>query len=312
MLFRQIIHEDLGCASYLVGDVGAGVAAVVDPQWDIEPYLRLSRLHGVRDRARARDPQPRRPRLRPRPPRPRHRRDDPRPRAGRGRVPARGLRRRLDAAPGRRSRSRRCTRRATGPSTPPSCCATAAAAPSPGAVLTGDSLFVGDVARPDLAVEPRGGRGARSTAPCTSASSPSRTASRSGPGTSAARSAAAPASTTRPPRRSASSASTTAPCASPPIDDFVADAVGSLGDRPPNVEHVVALNRGPLIEELGTPTPLTPARGRGRDRRGRDARRRPHQRAVRRGPHPRRDQRLRLRHRLRAPRSPASSPPTSS
>ncbi len=48
MLFRQIIHEDLGCASYLVGDSGAGVAAVVDPQWDIDPYLNLARLHGVR------------------------------------------------------------------------------------------------------------------------------------------------------------------------------------------------------------------------------------------------------------------------
>ena len=47
MLFRQLIHEDLGCASYLVGD-RRGVAAVVDPQWDIDPYLRLSRLHGVR------------------------------------------------------------------------------------------------------------------------------------------------------------------------------------------------------------------------------------------------------------------------
>src|SRR6476620_6842923 len=48
MLFRQIIHEDLGCASYLVGDTASGVAAVVDPQWDIEPYLDLARLHGVR------------------------------------------------------------------------------------------------------------------------------------------------------------------------------------------------------------------------------------------------------------------------
>src|SRR6266513_1534783 len=48
MLFRQIVHEDLGCASYLVGDPSAGVAAVVDPQWDIDPYLHLSRLHGVR------------------------------------------------------------------------------------------------------------------------------------------------------------------------------------------------------------------------------------------------------------------------
>jgi len=41
-------------------------------------------------------------------------------------------------------------------------------------------------------------------------------------------------------------------------DEFVADAVGSLGDRPPNVEHVVGLNRGPLVEELGAPTPLSP------------------------------------------------------
>ena len=48
MLFRQIIHEDLGCASYLVGDTASGVAAVVDPQWDIDPYLHLARLHGVR------------------------------------------------------------------------------------------------------------------------------------------------------------------------------------------------------------------------------------------------------------------------
>ena len=48
MLFRQILHEDLSCASYLVGDTSAGVAAVIDPQWSIEPYLRLSRLHGVR------------------------------------------------------------------------------------------------------------------------------------------------------------------------------------------------------------------------------------------------------------------------
>ena len=48
MLFRQVVHEDLGCGSYLVGDEHAGVGVVVDPQWDIDPYLRLSRLHGVR------------------------------------------------------------------------------------------------------------------------------------------------------------------------------------------------------------------------------------------------------------------------
>jgi rhodanese-related sulfurtransferase len=34
--------------------------------------------------------------------------------------------------------------------------------------------------------------------------------------------------------------------------------VATLGDPPPNVEHIVAINRGPLIEEMGTPMPLTP------------------------------------------------------
>src|ERR1700753_4076362 len=48
MLFRQIIHEDLGCASYLVADRESGVAVVIDPQWEVEPYRRLARLHGVR------------------------------------------------------------------------------------------------------------------------------------------------------------------------------------------------------------------------------------------------------------------------
>ena len=32
MIFRQITHEDLGCASYFIGDEHAGVAAVVDPK----------------------------------------------------------------------------------------------------------------------------------------------------------------------------------------------------------------------------------------------------------------------------------------
>src|SRR3954452_17715007 len=47
MIFRQITHDDLGCASYLVGDQDAGVAAVVDPKFDIEDYLALARYMGV-------------------------------------------------------------------------------------------------------------------------------------------------------------------------------------------------------------------------------------------------------------------------
>src|SRR3954452_25236808 len=47
MIFRQLTHDDLGCASYLIGDAGAGLAAVVDPKFDIDDYLRLARYLGV-------------------------------------------------------------------------------------------------------------------------------------------------------------------------------------------------------------------------------------------------------------------------
>jgi hydroxyacylglutathione hydrolase len=48
MIFRQLTHDDLGCASYLIGDEDAGVAAVVDPKFEIEEYLALARYMGVR------------------------------------------------------------------------------------------------------------------------------------------------------------------------------------------------------------------------------------------------------------------------
>jgi hydroxyacylglutathione hydrolase len=48
MIFRQVTHDDLGCASYLIGDEKAGVAAVVDPRFDIDEYLELARYLSVR------------------------------------------------------------------------------------------------------------------------------------------------------------------------------------------------------------------------------------------------------------------------
>jgi glyoxylase-like metal-dependent hydrolase (beta-lactamase superfamily II)/rhodanese-related sulfurtransferase len=47
VIFRQIIHDDLGCASYLIGDEKAGVAAVVDPRFEVDEYLALARYMGV-------------------------------------------------------------------------------------------------------------------------------------------------------------------------------------------------------------------------------------------------------------------------
>ena len=132
MLFRQIIHEDLGCASYLVGDTASGVAAVVDPQWDIDPYLHLARLHGVRIEHVLET----------------HNHADHV--SGHGRLaratgatihvhelaeaeyPHEAFADGWTLELGEGARSRRSTRPATGPSTPPSCCATPAAAATPG------------------------------------------------------------------------------------------------------------------------------------------------------------------------------------
>lgn len=47
MIFRQIIHDDLGCASYFIGDEKAGVAGVVDPRFETDDYLELARYMGV-------------------------------------------------------------------------------------------------------------------------------------------------------------------------------------------------------------------------------------------------------------------------
>jgi hydroxyacylglutathione hydrolase len=48
VLFRQFVDDDLGCASYLIGDEEAGVAAVVDPPYAIEPVLEEAERRGVR------------------------------------------------------------------------------------------------------------------------------------------------------------------------------------------------------------------------------------------------------------------------
>jgi rhodanese-related sulfurtransferase/glyoxylase-like metal-dependent hydrolase (beta-lactamase superfamily II) len=256
MLFRQIIHEDLGCASYLIGDVGSGVGAVIDPQWDIEPYLHLSRLHGVRIEhvlethnhadhvsghgrlARATGATIHIHRLAGAE-YPHHAFDD-------GWILDLGAVE-IEAVhtPGHRPEHSSFLLRDT------------ERASESVAVLTGDSLFVGDVARPDLAVEPTEGAhdlyrslherlfslppavevwpGHLGGSLCGGSTLDHRTSSTIG----------FEADHNRASRFTSA-------------DEFAADAVESLGDRPPNVEHVVELNRGPLVEDLGAPTPLSP------------------------------------------------------
>ena len=49
MIFQQIVNEDSGCLSYLIGCGEAGQAIVVDPGRDrVNEYLRLARKKGLR------------------------------------------------------------------------------------------------------------------------------------------------------------------------------------------------------------------------------------------------------------------------
>jgi glyoxylase-like metal-dependent hydrolase (beta-lactamase superfamily II)/rhodanese-related sulfurtransferase len=46
--FRQFVNDDLGCASYLIGDESSGEAVVVDPAYAIEQYLEEAEKRHVR------------------------------------------------------------------------------------------------------------------------------------------------------------------------------------------------------------------------------------------------------------------------
>ena len=48
MIFRQFLHDQRSCASYLIGCPSKGAAAVVDPQGDIDIYVDQAARHGLR------------------------------------------------------------------------------------------------------------------------------------------------------------------------------------------------------------------------------------------------------------------------
>jgi hydroxyacylglutathione hydrolase len=47
VLFRQVLHERASCASYIVGCPSHGVAAVIDAQPPVEQYLEVTHRHGL-------------------------------------------------------------------------------------------------------------------------------------------------------------------------------------------------------------------------------------------------------------------------
>jgi hydroxyacylglutathione hydrolase len=256
MIFRQLTHDDLGCASYLIGDADAGVAAVVDPRLDIDEYLRLARYLGVHIDHILET----------------HNHADHV--SGHGRlVAATGATIHIhrDALPdyehepfddGWELALGRLTVRAVHtPGHRPEHTAfvliDAGRSDEPWALLSGDSLFVGAIARPDLAVDKaEGARGIfRSlhervmTLPDTCEVWPGHLGGSlcGGPGMDLKVS-----STIGFERAGQALLRMT------DEDAFVAETTAALPPQPPNFQAIVAINRGPLLRDSVDVHPLTP------------------------------------------------------
>jgi hydroxyacylglutathione hydrolase len=255
MLFRQIIHEDLGCASYLVADRESGVAVVVDPQWDIDPYRRLASLHGVRvghvlETHNHADHVSGHGRLCRRTGATLHIHElaeaeyTHEPFADGWKLELGNLVVEAIHTPGHR---------------PEHTCfllSDKSRGGDPWALLSGDSLFIGDVARPDLAVEPREGasemyRSLRRllALPDEVEVWPGHLGGSLCGGSGLDLKNSSTIGFERRHNRALAIAEE---------DEFVEEQVSSLGDKPPNVERIVGLNKGPLVEDFGTPAPLSP------------------------------------------------------
>jgi hydroxyacylglutathione hydrolase len=256
VIFRQIVHDDLGCASYFVGDDDAGVAAVVDPRLEIGEYLELARyLHVQIDHVLET-----------------HNHADHV--SGHGRLAAAtgatihvhsdagveyeheplddgtelelgAIRIRTLHTPGHR------------PEHSAFALIDTARGDEPWAVLTGDSLFVNDVARPDLAVEPEDGARAMYstlherllTLPDDCEVWPGHLGGSlcGGPGMDMKVS-----STIGYERRHNELLQIEGE------DAYVKQAIAGLAPQPPNFKTIVAINRGPLMAEGAEIMPLTP------------------------------------------------------
>ncbi len=148
MFFRQVLYRDLGCASYVIGDVGEAV--VVDPRWDIGVYLEIAdaeqlKIVHVIDTHEHADHVSGRLRLASETGARSHRPDPEGVHADRisagHEIAVGALRVRAIATPGHR------------PEHLSFAVADVSRSPNVWMLLTGDSLLVGDIARPDLAYE---------------------------------------------------------------------------------------------------------------------------------------------------------------
>lgn len=256
MIFRQLIHDDLGCASYLLGDEHAGVAAVVDPKLEVDEYLALARYMGVRikhilETHNHADHVSGHGRLalatgatihihRLAEPAYAHEPFDDGWELELGRVVVRALH-----TPGHR------------PEHTAFALVDRARGPEPWAVLTGDTLFVGDIARPDLAVDKQeGARGIFRSLHDTLLALPG--ACEVWPGHLGGSLCGGPGMDMKVSSTIAYERAHSPLLAIADEQAFVEATLATLGPQPPDFRAIVALNRGPLSGHRAHTEPLTP------------------------------------------------------
>ena len=255
MFFRQVLHEDLGCASYVVAD--GGEAAVIDPKWEVEDYLALADEHSfqithILETHTHADHLSGRGRLRSATGAAIHVSDragvefEHEPLADGDALQVAGVRIVALATPGHR------------PDHMAFVIEDGSRSGAPWLVVTGDSLFVGDLARPDLAVEPE--TGARDLYRSVRRLLEFEDFAEIWPGhiggslCGGAGMSEKPGSTIGFERRFNRLAGIRNE------DDFVRELTGKLAPQPPNFKRIVALNRGPLLTEAHFLEGLTPRR----------------------------------------------------
>ena len=256
MIFRQVIHDDLGCASYLIGDEKAGVAGVVDPRFDIDEYLELAHYMNVRIEHIFET----------------HNHADHV--SGHGRLAAAtgatihihrdahpdyehepfddgdefdlgALRVRALHTPGHRPEHTAFALVDTG------------RGKEPWAVLTGDTLFVGDVARPDLAIEKsEGARGIFRSLHEKLLTLPDEV--EVWPGHLGGSMCGGPGMDMKVCSTIGFERQHNEVLSISDEDQFVEQALAKLGPQPPNFKAIVELNKGPLVAEAVESRGLSP------------------------------------------------------
>jgi glyoxylase-like metal-dependent hydrolase (beta-lactamase superfamily II)/rhodanese-related sulfurtransferase len=255
VIFTQFVDDALGCASYLVGDEGSGEAVVVDPAFAIEQYLEEAERRGVR-LVRVLETHTHADHV-----------------SGHGRL---ALEHGLPVSIHRAAEAEyphepmdddaeievgavvlRCIH--TPGHRPEHCCLAVvdrSRGDEPWLVLTGDSLFVGDAARPDLAVAARDGAEGlfHSLRRLVELGDGVEVYPGHVAGSLCGKAMSSKASTTIGFERRFNPA-----LAFSDVNEFVLESAGISAPRPPNMERIVELNRGPFVgapsdpPELGTP-----------------------------------------------------------